>query len=273
MSVKEITKLTKENKSIPYVISPRNTFLDTRKPTIRWNKVLSATSYIVKIVRDYEVVRTTEVKGTEFKSSDDLPLESGVAYSVIVESNNGHSSEMNSNQSELEFTVLDEQEILDISNEIEQEKKQESRDNEILSLVRLVDIYRKYGLNAKAIELLEQKTNNSIEPAILYLELGDFYLFTGLSLSAQEQYQKLLSLTKDKQDLKVSLAATTNLMTIFTLLGNQDEAKKLETQLEYLKEENKKNLSESSISFLRSNNQCCGTKKKYATICSNVVIC
>ncbi|MGL5940170.1 MAG: tetratricopeptide repeat protein [Waterburya sp.] len=265
MNVKEVIKPTEANKSIPYVISPRHTFLDTRKPTIRWNKVLGASSYTVKIVRDSEVVWTKKVEGKEFMSLDKFFLQAEIAYSVIVESDNGQSSEMDSNQSELEFKVLDEQEICNVSNQINQVKEQRLNDED--ETLRLVDIYREHGLNAKAIKILEQKTNNSIQSAEIYLELGNFYQVAGLYLSAQKQYRKSLTLIKGKQELEISIAATAELIDTLTLLGNQDEAKELKTKLESLEVENPNSPPDNSIISISSG--CCEKNGKQGQLYKN----
>ncbi|MGL5796561.1 MAG: tetratricopeptide repeat protein [Waterburya sp.] len=250
MNVQEVIKPTEANKSIPYVISPRNTFLDTRKPTIRWNKVLGASSYTVKIVRDSEVVWTEKVEGTEFKSSDNLPLEAGIVYSVIVESDNGQSSEMDSNKSQVKFQVLDEQEIRNVSDKVTQVKEQRLSDED--ETLRLVDIYREHGLNAKAIRILERKSNNSIQSTEIYLEFGNFYQTVGLYLLAQKQYQTSLDIIKGEQEPVVAIAATANLVGNLTLLGRKDEAERLKIELEFLKN----NQPNDDISILGN---CCTT--------------
>ena len=81
-----ITKPSGIDQSIPYIISPRQGFLDTKRPKLRWNKVEGATFYKVKIVTtDAKLVWETTVNKAEFNSPEDLPLKPGVDYSLIID--------------------------------------------------------------------------------------------------------------------------------------------------------------------------------------------
>lgn len=262
MEMQAIVKPIEANQSIPYVITPRHTFLDTRRPIIRWHKVLGATSYTVKLLKDAEIVWTTETTETQFRSSEDLPLEAGITYSIVVDSNNGYSSEMDT---DVDFKLLDEQKILEFNNAITKEKAENLANNETLKLVKLTDLYREHGLYAKAIKLLKQKISHSVQPAIIYLELGDFYFFIGLYLSAQKQYRKAIKLTQNEPGLKVSINAKKNLMAIHELLGNQNEIKELEAEVQLLDIQNKE-AQDDSLLYSSRYVRCCiknGNSKKY----------
>ncbi len=230
------TKRSGIDQSIPYVISPRNTFLDTRQPRLRWNKVKDATNYTVKIVTDSKIIWSKTVKEAEFNSCDDLPLEPGVDYSLIVESDNGRSSEMDSDQSLFLFGLLDEETNVEISKELARIKNLElAEDKKIRSLI---DVYTTYGLNTKAIEILEEEISKaSFESPLLYQELGNLYQCVGFYDLAEDKYRQALALiTEEKVQEKVS--AKTELIEVLRFMGRDNEAKIVKAELEAFKSRN-----------------------------------
>ena len=229
------------NASIPYVISPRNTFVDTRRPQLRWNPVIGAISYTVKIVADAEIVWQKEVEEAEYNSPKDLPLKVGVVYSLIVESDNGRSSKMDSNTSKAKFQMLEDEKNAELSNKIEGVKNLNLTEERKVHL--LVDAYTEYGLNAKAIDILEAKiTNESLETSLICLELAHLYDVVGFYQLAEEKYRKALSLATD-EELRVKISAKIQLTELLVLTGREHEAKKIKAELDILKSGNLEQLT------------------------------
>lgn len=223
MILKDVIKPSGTDLLIPYVISPRNTFVDTRQPRLRWNKVQGAISYQVKIAAYSKIIWSKTVNETEFNSREPLPLEVGVDYSLIVESDNGRSSEMDSNQSLLLFRLLDEETKLAVSQELSQANNLELPEDKKIRAI--IDIYTTYGLNTKAIEILElEMVKASLKSPILHQELGNLYQCVGFYHLAEEQYRQALALLTDEQ-VQAKISALTELKEILSLMGRDNEAK------------------------------------------------
>ncbi len=222
-----ITKPSGIDQSIPYLIIPRQGFLDTRQPQLRWNQVKDATAYTVKIVRGSEIVWQKEVKEAEFNSSEDLPLEPGVDYSLIVEADNGRSSEMDSEISSTSFQLLDEDKIKSLADDVTQITALGlSVDEEALELANLY-FGGKYGLIAKATDILEQRIAAGSQTSEVYVTVGNLYRVVGLYSLAEKRYRKALALIKPGMELEEQIIAKAGLAEICTLLGDEKEAKVL----------------------------------------------
>ncbi len=223
----DTTKPSGIDQSIPYLISPRKTGLDTRQLRLRWNKVKDATNYTVKIVTDSKIIWSKTVKEAEFNSCDELPLEAGVSYSLIVKSDNGCSSETDSDPSLLEFQLLDQDKIKSLADD---EKKITelglSVDEETLELANLY-FGKKYGLLAKATEILEQRIAADSQTSEIYVTVGNLYLVVGLCSFAEKRYRKALELIKPGIELEEQIIAKAGLAEICTLLGQGKEAEVL----------------------------------------------
>ena len=224
---KSITKPSGIDGSIPYVVSPRNTFIDTNRPKLRWNKVKGATSYTVKIVRNSEIVWEKTVEQPETNISNKLPLESGVDYSLIVESDNGHSSKMDLDVSSISFQLLDKDKIKSLANDEKKITDLELTDDE--EALELAHLYfgKKYGLVAKATELLEERIAAGSQTSEIYVTLGNLYQVGGLYDLAEARYRTALDLAKPKQELEEQIIAKAGLAQILTSMGNEEEANRL----------------------------------------------
>ncbi len=256
MTLLDMIKRSETDPSIPYVISPRKTFLDTRRPKLRWNKVKGANSYTVKIVTDSKIIWEQTVKETEFNSRDDLPLEPGVDYSLIVESDNGSSSKMDSDKSSISFQLLDEDKIKSLANEEKKITELGLTDDE--ETLELADLhFSESGLIAKAIEILEQRIAAASQTSEIYVTLGNLYRFVGLYSLAEERYRKALELIKPGIELEEQIIAQAGLAIICTLLGNETEANRLKQDREEalkilkIKQTSGAILEESRISVVR----------------------
>ena len=251
---KIMTKPSGIDVSIPYIISPRSTFLDTCQPKLKWNKVEGATSYTVKIVTDSNVIWEQEVTDTEIECSSDISLESGKTYTLIVTSDNDCSSESDSDSSESVFGILDEDSTRKVQNELEAIDKKELTEEEYT--LELIDIFIVHGLNAKAIEILEQQAAADSRNPAIYAELGNLYRFAGLNLLAEKQYRKTLNLIREEQNIREQIIAKFGLAEILPLLCKEEEANRLKQEVKQdLKTiENSRNIAQHSVRA-----RCCTT--------------
>ena len=169
--------------SIPYIISPRLTFLLNTKPVIRWNEVPGVKDYLVRITRDSEVIWKERVNGTEIDYSGEHPLEPGSAYVPTVEADNGTSS--GSDETSLAFQIINE----NIAEEVREVV--EDIDNADLTVekkaIRKARLFNSLNLKDEAIKTLEQlliehQFSEESEQATIFLTLGKLYGSVGLNL-------------------------------------------------------------------------------------------
>ncbi len=224
------------------------TFIDTVQPIFRWNKVTGANTYTVKIIKDSAVFWEQKVTNTEIKYPGNPPLESDVHYSLIVESDNGYSSEGDSEVSQLVFALLGQDSIKKVQNEVEALTKQGLAEEE--QTLALTAIFMNYGLNSKAIDILEEQVAADSQNPAIYTQLGTLYRFTGLNLLAEKPYRKALKLVRGEQDLKEQIIAEFGLAAILPKFGNKDEANRfslaVKQDLEIMKNSQYRELQRSS---------------------------
>lgn len=190
-----------ENKTIPYIISPRNTALLNNRPLLRWNEISGATAYKVRLqdvglTLDWQI----ETTNTQIEYPSDKPLlQTGFYYLLSVETDKGKSS----NQEEgfdLSFYVLDIETAELVKTEITKIKQLNlTPEAEGLALAYL---YQSYELKAEAIELLEGLVKQGSQITAVYQLLGNLYLQVGLSNQAKNPYEKALELAKQNDDIQ-----------------------------------------------------------------------
>lgn len=191
------------NKTIPYIISPRNTTLLTNRPILRWNAVPGATRYKVRVqdaglTLDWE----TETSNTEIEYSGS-PLQPGFYYLVIVETDKGNSSEEEQG-TDLSFTVLEAEKAESVRTEVAQFKQQlqQQQSTQEAEGLALAYLYQRYDLKAEAIALLEGLVQGRSETVAVYQLLGDLYLEVGLNPQAKRPYLRALELAEGTEDLE-----------------------------------------------------------------------
>lgn len=201
---------------LPYLITPRETYILTNRPRLRWNAVPGTANYTVKIDG---VNWGTQTSSTEIVYPGEPPLQEGRRYRITIEANNGVSS---LEDAVVGFKVLDEQTKKTVLDTVKTVQKQQlSPEAKVLVLVRL---YRGYGLYADAIEVLEGLVNQGSQVATVYQLLGDTYLDIGLPQLAKKPYEKALKLATSTKDLSVQAGIQAGLGKTYRLLGNEGEA-------------------------------------------------
>lgn len=212
------------NTSIPYIISPRQTQLLNDKPTLRWNAVQGATSYTVHISG---LNWKSEVSGTEIVYPGIPPLKPGVDYLLVVEANNGRSSE-EEKVFGLGFSLLNEKEAQQVRAKAEQLTKQESAGE--TAALALAHLYIGHDLRAEAIETLEKLASTGSQIVAVYRLLGDLYSQVGLNRLAKERYLKAVELAASAKNIEEQAAAKAGLGQVYEMLGNFTEAVRLLTE-------------------------------------------
>ncbi len=117
---------------------------------------------------------------------------------------------------------LDEAANQKLQNAVEDITQRELADED--KALGLVALYTKYGLNAKAIEILERLVATGIKLAEIHFALGEVYGNSDSNIQAKEQFQKALELALANQSPQVVVAAKAGLAKIEAVNRNMGAA-------------------------------------------------
>ena len=242
--------------TIPYLIEPRRTFVDSRDFNIRWNHVRGATEYSIRLVRtrDQTILWEQRTVDTQIRYSGKQRLQPGEDYLIIIESSNGTSSQLDEGAALSSFMVLSQE----ARREVDEQKR--SIPGQDLSregvLLFLADTYKQEGLFAKAAESLEVLVAENTAITFVYVDLADLYQSMGLNGLAETRYRQALESARQseyREGLAASLAGLAEVSRkngqrqqaltllqeakqIFEQLGDQERSAKLENQIQRMEE-------------------------------------
>lgn len=206
---------------IPYIITPRITNLLTQHPRLRWNEVLGASSYTVRI---QGVEWEAEVEGTDLIYPNMPPLEPGRAYLLTVEADTGRSSDEDESEG-LGFVLLSEEEAKSVQAVAQKLDALTHLPDQAQTLAR-AHLYASHDLNlmAEAINTLDPLAQEGSQRAAIYRFLAKLYQQSGLPLLAERHYVKAITLAEEANDIEGRTAAQAALGEIYLSLGNKEEA-------------------------------------------------
>lgn len=203
--------------TIPYLISPRNTAILTRQPTLLWNSIRGATSYQVRILGP-GVNWKNQVREPTVVYTGNQPLQPKIRYGVTVTANNGASTE---NKDNTGFTVLSDEDAQRVKTEIARLQQQRlSNESKTLALAYL---YRSNDLNAEAIDMLE-KLSQQWKIVSVFQLLGSIYEQVGLNRLARERYLTALELAKKENNWEGQAIILASLGQVDIVLGELKQA-------------------------------------------------
>lgn len=176
--------------SVPYVLSPRHTFIQTPYPLLRWHPSGTGTvTYTVRVwggTLDWRAQTTA----TELRYPEDAPpLEPGVPYYLIVVDSEGHSSAEERTALDLSFALLPQEQVEAVQKLVAQAQGLGLADRGARLLQ--AEIYAASELRADAIGFLEELASGVDAPTV-HRRLGDLYLEVGLYSEAEEAYERAL---------------------------------------------------------------------------------
>jgi hypothetical protein len=200
---------------LPYLITPRQTYILTNRPRLRWNTVPGVTKYTVKIDGVNWEMKTSD---SEIVYPGEFPLEEGRRYRITVEAGDSSSS---LSDRVVGFNLLDKQTKKLILDAVQSVQRQSSS-SEAKELV-LAYLYRGYGLYSDAIERLEGLVSQGSQKVLAYQLLGDSYLEIGLPQLAKKPYEQALELST-MDNLSTQARIQEGLGKTYRLLGNEGAA-------------------------------------------------
>jgi hypothetical protein len=205
------------DRTIPYIISPRNTAVVEAKPLLRWNPVVGSKSYRVSVT-GAEMKWETTVKQSQVVYGGE-PLKSGVRYRMTVTAEKGESSESDVVTG---FSRSDDAAVKQVNADIKELQQQDlSEEAQVLAVAHLE---RSNGLYAGAIERLERWLNQGNKSAAGYQLLGNLYWQVGLPELARARYVAALPLMKQVNNLTGETEILSNLGQVDRVLDRLKEA-------------------------------------------------
>mgnify|MGYP000030865183 CR=1 FL=1 len=238
--------------SIPYLITPRHTLLLNAKPLLQWNPVPSASQYTVEVIGASGTQWATQTKDTQITYAG-KPLEPGVAYSLVVTTDSGRSSQADKTPDgtpvkALDFRVLRPAEAAAVQ-AITSKLLQANPNDEATALMLASyygdyslpsaaiaayglsqDNYQTYSLSADAIETLQAQLKQGKQSPLLSRTLGDLYWQTGLLRLAGEAYTKAIAQVQTPEDLEEWTLAYYGLSKVYVTLGDPQQTLQCLTQ-------------------------------------------
>jgi hypothetical protein len=194
--------------SLPYLIEPRATAVEGTPVPVRWNAVTGVRGYQVWLLRQRDQ-RLLWGQRVENGSSTILPasvtLTPEESYLVVVEADNGTSSQLDVGATGQAFRRISPLEEKNLAREREEVTLQ-GRDPEATALLQ-ADRFSQAELYASAIRRLEQHLNEHNSSVAVLLELGRLYGRVGLNQLAYQRFQRAGALAGSSADSQALLEA------------------------------------------------------------------
>ena len=229
------------NASIPYVISPRNAWIQQPGPDhpypIRWNPVEGADAYTVRIWRwtlDRDQPETILWQATTPDSSLPFPeevfLEPGVYYSIEVATDSGLSSNLDEGYYESGFQLLFEEDYGELRSQLINVTPAVPTDPENTSQASLEEIalaragvFFLEEMYADALAILQPLSESFTASDLVYTALCDTYSQSGLNQLAIEAYQQALALALANDDRLSEATIRGSLADVYAILGRFED--------------------------------------------------
>ena len=194
-----------EISDIPYIISPRRTYLLKDRPSFRWNRVEGATHYIVSLLEIDEAAGTfrklwsQSTPETAIDYPADVPsLTPEAEYLLMVETDTGASSQTERIPGGVGFRLLDADRIQAILADLVQIEEQNL--DATAKALAIASLYVENGAIAAAVQHLEDAAASRVATAPIYAGLGRLYgNFLALPRQASEFDCQAIELADETQ--------------------------------------------------------------------------
>ena len=224
---------------IPYVISPRNTWLESDQFTIRWHPVSGADRYTVRLWRwsderdtlDWLVWQTT-VNANQVAYPGQIALQSGRYYVIEVVADTGVASCLDQGFDQAGFELVFPEDRAILEADLDRLYQQALPPEE--EALDLASLYLREELIAAAVDVLEPFITNGSNNPVVYEALGDLYSYAGLNTLSAQHYQKAWDIATVRGDLLGQAIALNGLAEVNATLGKWDDAIREFTQAEAL---------------------------------------
>lgn len=195
---------------LPFLIEPRATMVQGGPLPVRWNPVPAVNGYQVWLLRqrDQRLLWGRRVEnGSSTLLPDSVNLIPGESYLVVVEADNGSSSQLDAGAASQAFrrtTSLEDQTLARQRAAL----PLQGRDPEATALLQ-ADLLSQAGLYAAAISRLEQQLGQGKASLPVLLELGQLYSRVGLNKLAYQSFLQASALAGSSADAEALAEAQT----------------------------------------------------------------
>lgn len=220
------------NPAIPYVITPRNTWIGQPPARIRWNAV--ADRYTVRLwywvygrSAPSFVIWETTVDDNNEVAFPDVSLQLGGYYSIEVITDDGVSSNLDEGAYYAGFHLLatEDYELLR-SHLAEVNAENTSAPAEEAALAE-AGVYFLDELYADALQILEPLALKPTASNLVYIALGDTYHETGLNQLAIDTYKQGLDMAVANNDRLSQALLQVKLADVYVIIEDIDQARQL----------------------------------------------
>ncbi len=217
------------NPAIPYVISPRHTWLEDDTFTIEWNPVAEATSYTVSLwrwsyardERDALIWQTTTTEA-QVPYAGSPALEQGRHYSIEVVTDGGISSTADAGDARAGFQLLFAEDLNLLERDRLRIERQDLSPTE--TAFTLAALYAEDHLYDEAIDILTPLTEAGTRDPWIHKALGDVQSYIGLNQRALDHYRQAHQLAVAANDRETQAIILTSLGAVSATSNRLDEA-------------------------------------------------
>ena len=192
-----------QDRNIPFLLAPRVTLVRSPQIAIRWNPVAGVQHYQLWLIRlrDRQLLWGTQVVDTAHTTlPDTLTLEPGESYRLVVEANNGTSSQLEPASAKWRFGLLPQAEAKLLQRDLEEIRSLRSTGvpNQSLALLEATALEQR-GLVAESMAVLarQEQQGQSLEGQ---LQLGRLANLQGLNQQAAAHYEQAAELAQTAGD-------------------------------------------------------------------------
>lgn len=222
------------NSAIPYVITPRNTWIGQPPARVRWHAVEENNRYTVRLWQwTYErtalgtMLWEATVDGANEVAFPDVPIQLGGYYSFEVITADGVSSTLDEGGYYAGFRRLALEDYRLLRSHLDQVNADNASAPAEAAALAEAGVYFLDELYANALQVLETLALNPTASDLVYIALGDTYSETGLNQLAIEAYEQALSIALANDDGLSEAIIRVKLADIYVILEGFDQAREL----------------------------------------------
>ena len=190
-----------DNPAIPYLLEPRATTVAGAAVPVRWHPVAGVSGYQVWLVRprDRRLLWGQRLShATQTLLPADLGLVPGESYLVVIEADDGSSSQLDGAADQLSFRMATTAERDRLSRQLAALPK--GRLDPEAALLLQADVLRSNGFLAAAVSMLEEGMRRQRLSLPVLLDLGHLYSSVGLNDLATQTYRLAATLATSAGD-------------------------------------------------------------------------